>query len=68
MPVETAIEPRITMTVQETAAYLGISTDTVYELVRRKEIPHIRIRRRILFRRDTLDNWLSRMEAASEGR
>lgn len=68
MPVETAIEPRITMTVQETAAYLGVSDDTVYEMVRRKEIPHIRIRRRILFRRDTLDNWLSRMEAASERR
>jgi len=58
----------ITMTVQETAAYLGISTDTIYEMVRRKEIPHIRLRRRILFRRDTLDAWLSRMEAASERR
>ena len=58
----------ITMTVAEAAAYLGVSTDTIYEMVRRREIPHIRIRRRIFFRRDTLDAWLSRMEAASEGR
>lgn len=58
----------VTITVAEAAAYLGVSTDTIYEMVRRQEIPHIRIRRRILFRRDTLDAWLSRMEAASEGR
>ena len=58
----------ITMTVAEAAAYLGVSTDTIYEMVRRREIPHIRIRRRIFFRRDTLDAWLSRMEAANERR
>jgi len=56
----------ITMTVAEAAAYLGVSTDTLYDMVRRKEIPHIRIRRRIFFRRDTLDAWLERMERESE--
>ena len=67
--MEQIVKPqRVTMTVHETAAYLGVSGDTIYEMVRRKEIPHIRIRRRILFRRDTLDAWLSRMEATSEGR
>ena len=56
----------ITMTVAEAAAYLGVSTDTIYEMVQRREIPHIRIRRRIFFRRDTLDRWLERMERESE--
>lgn len=56
----------VTITVAEAAAYLGVSTDTLYDMVRRKEIPHIRIRRRIFFRRDTLDRWLEQMERESE--
>ena len=53
---------RVTMTVLEAASYLGVSDDTIYEMVRRKEIPHFRMRRRILFRRNTLDAWMSRQE------
>lgn len=66
MPTETPtrILP-ITLTVSETAAYLGVSDDTIYELVRRKEIPHFRLRSRILFRRDTLDEWMTQLERKS---
>lgn len=66
MPTETPtrILP-ITLTVSETAAYLGVSDDTIYELVRRKEIPHFRLRSRILFRRDTLDEWMTKLERKS---
>jgi excisionase family DNA binding protein len=39
---------RLTLTVEETAEMLGISRALAYEAVRRGEIPHIRIGRRIL--------------------
>lgn len=65
--MEQIVKPqRVTMTVHETAMYLGVSDDTIYAMVRQKEIPHFRMRRRILFRRDTLDEWMSRQEAANE--
>lgn len=53
------------MTVQEAADYLGVSTDTIYNMVREKQIPHIRVRRRIFFRIDTLDIWLKEMEEST---
>lgn len=52
-----------TMTVAEAARYLGVHEDTVYAMVRDRQIPHIRVRRRIFFRRETLDAWMSQQEA-----
>ncbi|WP_338749858.1 helix-turn-helix domain-containing protein [Bacillus sp. FJAT-52991] len=53
---------RQTMTVQETAEYLGVHTDTIYTMVREKEIPHFRIRRRIFFTTAAIDNWIRQQE------
>jgi len=53
---------RTTMTAEETANYLGVSIDTIYRMVRQKQIPHIRVRKRILFRVNSLDAWMSRQE------
>ena len=41
-------EPRLTMSVEEAAEALGISRAFAYEAVRRNEIPHIKIGKRIL--------------------
>lgn len=45
---ETLALDRLTLTVEETAAVLGISRAHAYESVRRGEIPHVRMGRRIL--------------------
>ncbi|WP_269145498.1 helix-turn-helix domain-containing protein, partial [Bacillus licheniformis] len=45
------------MTVKETAAYLGISTDTIYEMARAKELPHFKVRNRYRFEQWALDEW-----------
>jgi excisionase family DNA binding protein len=47
-----------TFSVAELAAYLNVSTDCIYTLVREKQIPHVRIRRRIIFVREIIDEWL----------
>jgi excisionase family DNA binding protein len=49
---------RLTLTVEEAAAALGISRAFAYEAVTRKEIPHIRIGRRILIPRAALQRML----------
>lgn len=49
---------RRTMTVHEVADYLGVHHSTIYKLVRKKEIPHIRVGSRILFYEEAITNWM----------
>ena len=47
-----------TMTVKEIAVYLGLHTDTIYDMVRDDKIPHIRIGRKIFFLPEVIENWI----------
>jgi excisionase family DNA binding protein len=58
---------RSTLRAKEAAAYLGISYWLILELAKKKEIPHIRAGSRVLFRRESLDEWMQNQEAASVG-
>lgn len=49
---------KITLTVAEAAELIGVSQTTVYTMAREKQIPHTRVRGRILFHRDVLEIWL----------
>lgn len=53
---------RSTMTVKETSEFLGVSVDTIYRMVRQKQIPHFRVRKRIFFRADSLEEWMRKQE------
>jgi len=50
------------LTVKEAANYLGVCTDTVYTMVRQNEIPHFRLRRRIMFTKTAIDKWIEQQE------
>jgi excisionase family DNA binding protein len=52
-------DDRLTTTVEEAAALLGIGRNTAYEAVRRGEIPTIKIGRRLLVPRAALDRMLA---------
>ena len=57
---------RATLPAKEAAVYVGVSYWLLLEMVKRKEIPHIRLGgNRILFRKETLDAWLSEQESTS---
>ena len=56
---------RTTLTMKETAEYLGISYWLVNQLVRRKQIPCARVGGRILFRVQALDEYLRDKEENS---
>ena len=49
---------KATLTVPETATYLGIGRTTTYALVKAKEIPALRIGRQIRIPKAALDEWL----------
>lgn len=44
-----------TITVKDVATYLGVHTDTIYDLVREGSLPHIRFGRKILFLKEAID-------------
>ena len=56
---------RTTLTMKETAEYLGISYWLVNQLVRRKQIPCARVGGRVLFRVQALDEYLNNKEQES---
>ncbi|PIC75031.1 helix-turn-helix domain-containing protein [Sporosarcina sp. P17b] len=45
------------MTVKQTAEFLGTSITTIYTACRENELPHFRVRGKILFNRDILESW-----------
>lgn len=51
-------EPDI-LDVKETAAYLRVSPWTIRDMVRTNSITFFRVRSRIFFRRDDLDQWIA---------
>lgn len=56
---------RKTLTPQEIAAYIGVSTDTIYTMCKQKQIPYVRIRRRIFFHKETIDKWMRDQEESN---
>lgn len=56
---------KLTYTVPEAAALLGISRSTAYECVRRGEIPSLTLGRRVLITRTQLEQLLGPLPASS---
>ena len=46
-------------TVKDLASFLRVSSNAVYKLVERKQVPHIRFNRKVLFDPQSIRNWLS---------
>lgn len=56
---------RICITAKEAAEVLGIGYTKVLELAGRGLLPHARLGRRVVFRRDALEQWLNHQMTAS---
>ncbi len=55
----------LTYSIRTAASALGVSPDTVRLLVRRGELPVLRIGRRVLIGRQALADWLAEHQGAS---
>ncbi|MGG2057365.1 helix-turn-helix domain-containing protein [Lysinibacillus pakistanensis] len=47
----------ITLSVSEVSRLLGVSTATIYTMVRNKQIPFFKMRGKILFNRGVIEAW-----------
>ncbi len=56
---------RETIVAKEAAEMLGVSEWVVYDWARKKLIPHIKVGKRVLFRRSSILQWLDQQEKAS---
>jgi excisionase family DNA binding protein len=55
---DTTLPDPLLMDVPTAARFIGLGERTMWRLVKAKEVPHIRIGRRVLFMREWLQNWL----------
>jgi len=53
------------LTVSQLADLLGVHQDTIYTMVRQKQIPHFRIRSRIFFRVESINAWMQEQERSN---
>lgn len=65
MSVPAGDAERLVLTIEEAARLLRVGETTLRDHLRRGEIPHVRLGRRVLIRRDTLLAWIEAREAAS---
>jgi excisionase family DNA binding protein len=56
---------RLVLTVPEVAAELQIPASTVYDLIRRGEIPSVRVGKRIRVPKRRLEDWINGRQAAA---
>lgn len=49
---------KITLCTREVSELLGVSIDTIYSLVRESKIPCLRLRRKYLFNRESIEIWI----------
>jgi excisionase family DNA binding protein len=56
------------ITVKELSEYLRIKEKTLYYLVQRGQIPHYRVNKIILFKRQEIDTWMEGNRAVAPGK
>ena len=59
---------KLTYSVKEAAAVLGISPAKMYELVRSAGFPSLKLGKRLLVSRRGLENWIAEREGGGAGR
>lgn len=58
---------KITLSVTEAAAVLGVSRPTVYQLIHRSDFPAFKVGRRTMISRSALQEWAERLAEEREG-
>jgi excisionase family DNA binding protein len=57
--------PPLSVGLEDAAKLIGISGRTLWTMVDRGEVPHVKLGGRLLFRVESLDKWLEEREQAS---
>lgn len=57
---------KLLLSVREASTLLGVSRNLVYEMVRRDEIPHLRLGRLVKTPRQGLESWIAQESGVAE--
>ncbi|MBX9653849.1 helix-turn-helix domain-containing protein [bacterium] len=68
MNVADGLNDRILVSIKEAAYLLGICERSLWTLVQERQIPHLRLGRRLLFSRDSLQSWVTEQQQKSSAR
>jgi excisionase family DNA binding protein len=60
------VSEKLAYTIEETAAVSGLGRTTIYELIKRRELPRVKIGARTLIRRQDLEAMLERNLSADD--
>lgn len=52
------LQKKAVFSITELSDYFGGSSDCIHTMVRENQIPFVRVRRRILFYRDSINSWI----------
>lgn len=66
---QTNLQPvsyKLTLSVDEASELLGVSRAMIYRMAKNHEIPHLRIGKRIIIHRASLEAWLAEQSAANQ--
>ena len=57
---------RLLLSIREAAGLLGVCERTIWTLTKERQLPHVRIGRRVLFSRKALHEWIAQQEAVNQ--
>lgn len=63
LPNQPAAMKPLLLSIKETAFLLGVSERTVWSMVQERQLPHVRVGRRLLFSRAGLEAWIAAQQA-----
>lgn len=55
------------MDIRQAATYVSMSRHTLYEMVSKHQVPHIKMGRKLLFDKTDIDQWLSTRKVDIDG-
>jgi excisionase family DNA binding protein len=60
--------PPLLLSIRDTAHVLGLLERTVWSLVQERQLSHVRVGRRLLFSRASLEAWIAQQQIGGERR
>lgn len=57
---------KLTLSVDEVSELLGVSRAMIYRMAKNHEIPHLRIGKRVIIHRASLETWLAEQSAVNQ--
>ncbi len=59
-------QPPLLLSIKQAAQALSLCERTIWDLVKKGELPHVKVGRRVLFSPASLQSWIERQESTTD--